>query len=520
MEKVAIYCRLSDEDKDKISMLDDSESIQNQKSLLTKYAVEKGWHIYKIYSDDDYSGLNCNRPEFKQMILDAQAYKFNIILCKHQSRFSRDIEVVEKYLHRKFPEWRIRFVSVTDHVDTLEKDNKKSRQINSLVNEWYCEDISESIRATFKTKREDGKFIGSFAPYGYTKDKHDNNHLVVDEVAAQVIRKIFYWYLEGNGTQHIAHMLNEKGIPNPSKYKQEKGLKYKNSSQVDSYGLWNKTTIRRMLRDESYIGNVVQGKKEKASYKSDVYISKPRSKWIVVKNTHEPIIEHEIFYAIQKRLSSNIRSSGIGEAYIFAGKVKCMDCKNTMNKVRCTNGTSYLRCKLYARDSKKKLCSSHSIRLDILQKLVSENLRKHFLKVSDEKISRRLNEKDLLGGKINLMDKQLKDLEKHIKEKDNIIKNLYMDKVNSLIDHTQFNDLNENFNKDKAELIKRQDGLKSEIGDIKVKIENHERLTDVIYRYKNFIELTHAMVNQFIDHIEIGEKTGTEDQKLIIHWNF
>jgi len=177
MLKVAIYCRLSVEDKDKT--IDESESIQNQKSLLLNYCMEKEWSIYKIYSDEDYSGADNERPEFKQMIEDAQQKKFNIILCKTQSRFSRDMEIVEKYIHNKFLEWKIRFVSVVDNADTDVKGNKKARQINGLVNEWYLEDLSENIKTVLEHKRREGKYIGSYEPYGYEKSKYDKNKLII-----------------------------------------------------------------------------------------------------------------------------------------------------------------------------------------------------------------------------------------------------------------------------------------------------------------------------------------------------
>lgn len=153
MIKVAIYCRLSDEDKDKVISTKDSESIKNQKNILIKYAAQQGWSIYKIYSDDDFSGLDNQRPAWNEMIKDAKERKFNIILCKSQSRFTRDMEVVEKYLHNKFIEWGIRFIGLTDNSDTLNKGNKKQRQINGLVNEWYCEDVSENIKSVFDMKR-------------------------------------------------------------------------------------------------------------------------------------------------------------------------------------------------------------------------------------------------------------------------------------------------------------------------------------------------------------------------------
>ncbi len=316
MDKVAIYCRLSDEDRNKSNKFDESESIQNQKNILTKYAIEQGWNIYNIYSDDDFSGLDSERPEFNRMIKDAQMGRINIILAKTQARFTRDMELVEKYLHKDFVEWGIRFVGFADFVDTNQKGNKKARQINGLVNEWYCEDISASIRTVFNSKREDGDFIGSFATYGYKKDPDNKHKLIIDEDAAEVVKLIFDLYLQGNGTQHIAYILNERGIPNPSKYKQLNGEKFVNSSQKDSYGLWNKTTVKRMLTNEMYLGHMQQRKREKVSYKTKKIRSIPKEQWIVVKNTHEPIIDEKTFFTVQNRLRSRARSTGTGNTYI------------------------------------------------------------------------------------------------------------------------------------------------------------------------------------------------------------
>jgi site-specific DNA recombinase len=342
MNKVAIYCRLSDEDRNKTNSFDDSESIQNQKNMLNKYAIEKQWDIYKIYSDDDFSGLDSDRPEWNQMIQDAEAKKFSTVLCKSQSRFTRDMELVEKYLHKKFVEWGIRFVGMTDNADTSNKGNKKQRQIMGLTNEWYCEDISENIKAVFEDKRNEGQFIGSFATYGYKKDPKNKNKLIVDENVKSIIELVYQWYLEGYGTQHIAFMLNEKGYPNPTKYKQNEGFNFKNSSANNDYGLWNKTTVKRILKNEVYLGNMIQGKRKKVSYKSKKIISTSQDQWIKVENTHEPIIEKNIFDEVQRRISVKQKSSGKGQAHIFTTKVKCMDCGNSMNKVTTFEGSEKL----------------------------------------------------------------------------------------------------------------------------------------------------------------------------------
>ncbi|MCC5909998.1 MAG: recombinase family protein [Clostridiaceae bacterium] len=521
MEKVAIYCRLSDEDRDKISRLQESESIQNQKNLLMKYATEQKWDIYKIYSDDDYSGLDKDRPEFSQMLKDAQEKKFQIILCKHQSRFSRDMELIEKYLHKKFPEWGIRFISVTDYIDTLDKGNKKSRQIHGLINEWYCEDISEAIRATFKIKREEGKFIGSFAPYGYKKSIQNKSKLVIDEEAATVIKMIFDCYLQGYGTQHIAYMLNEKGIPNPTQYKRNKGLKFQNSSQTDGYGLWNKTTIRRILRNEIYMGNMVQGKGEKINYKSKKVLTKSQEDWVVVEGTHKPIIDIDTFHTVQERLNSKVRTTKQGKAHLFATKLRCMDCGSTMNKVRAGKGREYLRCKLYARDPKKQLCTSHSIRLDLLQNMVEEKIKNHIKRINDNDLVYKLKKEDHFLQKQMDINNEIKNLEKRIEEKNRIIKNLYIDKVKELIPIEQFSQLNHDFISEKASLQERLKKMQQQVEGTKEKSKTVDRWFDTVRKYKNFKELSHMMVNELIEHIEIGEKDQeTVEQKIIIHWKF
>ena len=188
-EIAAIYCRLSVEDAEKRAA--ESESIRNQRALLLGYAKKQGWAVYDIYADEDYSGLREDRPAFQRLLADAEERKFSIILCKTQSRFTRDMELVEKYLHGKFAEWGIRFIAVVDHVDTQDRAGKKARQINGLINEWYLEDLSGNVRAVLDHKRHSGCYIASFALYGYRKDPDRKGHLLIDEEAAAVVREVF-----------------------------------------------------------------------------------------------------------------------------------------------------------------------------------------------------------------------------------------------------------------------------------------------------------------------------------------
>lgn len=523
MDRVAIYCRLSDEDKNKRNITDDSESIINQKNMLIKYAMDKGWTIEDIYSDDDYSGLDSERPEFNKMIIDAEAGKFNIILCKTQSRFTRDMELVEKYLHNKFIEWGIRFVTAVDGVDTLEKHNKKSRQINGLVNEWYCEDISDSIRAVFKSKQSSGKFIGSFACYGYMKDENDKNKLIIDEEAAAVVRLIFNMYLQGNGVQHIVYMLNERAIPNPTKYKHLKGFKYVNSQAKDNRGLWNKTTVKRILKNSMYIGHMVQHKRQKVSYKSKKIKALSPEYWIKVQNTHPPIIDSETFNKVQKRLKSNVRSTGTGQVHLFASKVKCMDCNSAMQKTSNGRGYQYLRCKTYSISSKgKKLCTSHSINLSFLEEIVFNKIKEYFTNLCNTgNLANELMLEKGINDKLMNLENELIRINKEINRRTEALKSLYLEKIGGEITAEQYNEFASSFEKDKKGLLLKKAEIENTIGEIKKSSDDAERYTRLVDKYKSFKKLTHFVIDELIDYIEVGERNKeTGEQKIKIYWNF
>ncbi|GLC29473.1 recombinase family protein [Clostridium omnivorum] len=522
MYKVAIYCRLSDEDRNKKNSTEDSESIQNQKNLLTRYALDKEWDIYSIYSDDDYSGLDGERPEFNRMLKDAENGKFQIILCKSQSRFTRDMELVEKYLHNKFVEWGIRFVTVVDGVDTLDKHNKKSRQINGLINEWYCEDISESIKSVFRMKQHTGKFIGSFACFGYIKDPNDNNKLLLDEEAAEVVRHIFNLYMQGNGTQRIANILNERKIPSPTKYKKIKGLNYINPSAKETYELWNKTTVKRILKNEMYIGNMVQHKRAKMSYKSKKVRSIDKVHWIIFEDAHEAIIDKKAFEEVQRRIASKVRSTGIGKTHIFAGKIRCMDCKSSMNKFNSSEKYSYLRCKLYSVSGKEKLCTSHSVRIDELEDIVSTRIKNHINTLCDmNKLCSQIVLEASKANEIHGIENKIKKLKEDIKSRREAIKSLYLDKIKGNITEKQFKELNDLFYNEEQEFTHLAEELEKRKEEFEGKENRTEGKEELIRKFTNCIGLTHAMVNELIDYIEVGEMDkNTGNREINIFWNF
>lgn len=221
VEKVGLYVRISEQDRVKLTKAQLSKSIENQLAMLKTECKERGWVIADIYCDEDISGADQTRPEFNRLLKDCEEGKINVVLCKSQDRFARDMEMIEKYVHNKFIEWGVRFVTIIDHADTDIKENKKNRQITGLTNEWYLEDLSNNIKTTFNAKRKNGDFVGSFAPYGYTKERDLKNalHLVIDPIPAEIIKRIFKEYAEGSSCRAIARGLNEDKIPSPSEYK-------------------------------------------------------------------------------------------------------------------------------------------------------------------------------------------------------------------------------------------------------------------------------------------------------------
>ncbi|MBM6829909.1 recombinase family protein [Anaerotignum lactatifermentans] len=289
-ERAALYCRLSVEDAG-MAVGEESQSISNQKSLLLAYAGTRGWEVAGVYADEDYSGLREDRPGFQALLRDAAEGRFSIILCKTQSRFTRNMATAERYLHELFPLWGVRFVTVVDGVDTARKENKKARQINSLVNEWYSEELSENIRAVFRRKMEQGQFLGNYAPYGYRKDPADRHRLLPEPETAAVVRRIFAYAAGGLSSRKIAVRLTALGVETPSQWKRKRGQDLGRREN----SVWAVTTIRKMLSHPVYLGHMVQGKEKKVSYKSRKTRACPPREWIVVRNTHPPLVTPEVF---------------------------------------------------------------------------------------------------------------------------------------------------------------------------------------------------------------------------------
>ena len=516
--KAAIYCRLSEEDRNKQNENDDSNSIQNQKTMLLQYAMNQGWEVYDIYSDDDYTGADRRRPQFNKLLEDAKAHKFDIVLCKTQSRFTRELELVEKYIHGLFPLWGIRFVSIVDNADTANKGNKKSRQINGLVNEWYLEDMSDNIRSVLNSRRQNGHHIGAFALYGYQKDPEVKGHLIIDEEAAAVVREVFTLFSKGYGKTAIARVLNERGIPNPTEYKRRKGLRYQHPNNSNST-LWKYYAISHMLTNEIYIGNMVQGKYGSVSYKTKQCRSRPKEQWFIVEGTHEPIIDRNLWDRVQAMVVQKSKPFDTGQIGLFARKVRCGYCGYTLRSAK-NRGKHYLQCQ--TRHVSKDGCVGTFMPVEELEQMVLAELQILSAKYLDKDTLERNIEfaANIQSRRADVL-KNIAAYEKRIDECSRGIRELYMDKVKGILSDRDFTELSEAFRTNRDHLSRTVTDTKKELLELDARLEAGDNRQELIEQYTNPTHLTREMVEILIDHIVIYRRNPeTKKIPIEIYWNF
>lgn len=515
MPKVAIYVRLSREDRDKFDKSADSESIINQQIMLLEFCKTQNWDVFKIYNDEDYSGSDRDRPEFNLLLKDAEAKKFDIVLSKTQSRFARDMEIVEKYINTLFPIWGIRFIGLVDNADSDNKSNRKSRQINSMVDQWMLEDLSENIKATLSSKRKAGLWVGAFAPFGYIKDPNNKNHLIPDEEAADIVRYIFKLYLQGYGVNSLARKLNEEGIPNPATYKKSKGQAFQNKNR-DCSTLWGVFSVQRILKNQIYIGHTVQGQTENISYKSTKKRSKPKEEWDIVKNTHVPIIDEYTFYKVQESLNNNRRSDKTGTASIFANKIKCLRCGGSMRTQIC-NKKKYYVC--HRHFIAPDLCEGTYVSLSVVSKTVLSELHKLYdAYIDDETVAKNLNVTNKLEEKLNFLNKQAENLNNEYSKVENRFKHLYYDKIDGVLSNEDYEILYKDCKEKQQKFQKQLATLNEKISMVSEQKKQTSNIKDIITQFRNIKELDRYTIETLIDYIEVG---GTKNNRIIkIHWNF
>lgn len=512
--KAALYVRLSREDRNKTNKEDDSESIANQKNMLLDYCKQNHIEVYDIYNDEDFRGSDRERPDFNRMILDAGQKKFNMVICKTQSRFARDMELVEKYINGKFLYWGIRFIGLVDNADNMNQNNRKQRQLVSLIDQWYLEDLSANVRATLASKRKQGLWVGAFAPFGYVKDANNKNHLIVDEEAAVIVRYIFDLYLQGFGITTIARRLNAENIPNPATYKKQHGQPFQ-SSHGKCSDLWHSYSIQRILSNQVYIGDTVQGIEENISYKSTKKRIKPKDEWDVVKNTHEAIVDEDVFKRVQRLRDSKPKSTNSGAPNILARKVKCLCCGGSM-RVYYTGHRRYFRCNtaFFAPDR----CTGMTVSENVLHREVIRQIQKLYdTYVDEQSASSKLRIVNGYQDQLAVLEKKIKAAELAVEKLDSRLKTIYIDKVDGVITPNEFQTLKSEFSAERIQQEKQIAQYREDCEKTRERMNESQNQIDIIRRYKNIQKLDFVTADTLIDHIDIG---GSRNNRIIhIYWN-
>ena len=509
--RVAIYLRLSRDDEN----VGDSESIINQREFLTKYVEkQKNWILVDIYVYDGYTGTNFNRPDFIRLKKDIENGKINLVITKDLSRLGRDYIDTGYYLEKYFPAKRVRYIAVNDGIDTFEKNNGNNDMgaFKSVVNDMYAKYISKKVRTAKKTKAEKGEFIGAFAPYGYKKHPNDITKLVIDEEVADVVIYIFSEYNKGNGLAYIARRLNEKKIECPSVYKQ-RTCKYHCKTFT---GLWGHETVKTILRNRVYIGELIQRKGEMVSYKVKKYIKLPEEEHTIKVNNHEAIISKEVFDLAQSILNAKMHKNHRKECinHLLSGLVYCPRCGNKYRYQKQTGlkDDMVAVCSVYNRYG-KEYCSRVAIRESILDKAVKDDLKAMAeRKINKDKIIR-LEDINNIRKEKTKINKSKFDCERRIAEIDRILKASYEDRINGILTIEEFITMSNEYREEKEKLLAKLNVLDKELNSYEDTKE--DELTKIVKNITDFENIDKKIVLSLIDKIEI-----VDSETIKIYYKF
>ena len=482
-----------------------SESIINQKEFLTKYVTKQpNWLLIDIYIDDGFTGTNFNRPSFIRLKEDIEQEKIDMVITKDLSRLGRDYIDTGYYLEKYFPTKNVRYIAVNDGIDTFSKNsNNDIGPFMSVVNDMYAKDISKKVRTVKRTKAEKGEFIGAFAPYGYKKHPNDITKLVIDDEAAEIVKYIFNEYVNGKGLAYIAHRLNERKIPCPSVYKQQSC----NYHCKTISGLWGHNTIKKILTNKVYTGDLIQHQGEMVSYKVKKYRLLPKSEHLVKEKAHEPIIDNQTYELAQdilKRKAHNIHRKE-NSKHLLAGLLYCPRCHNkyTYQVQSGLKNDMVAICSMYNRYG-KDYCTRIAVRESVLNEFVVQDLRK----ILQEKIDKEKLIKSIDKTKINndkkMLQKKIADDNRRIDEITKIIKTAYEDRVNGLLDTEEFVSFTESYKKEKQELIEKTEKLNIKLSNFENNKENE--LMKYIKEIVSFKDINRNIILNLIDSIEIINK--------------
>lgn len=509
---VGIYCRLSNDDERD----GESVSIENQKLLLQRYVLERGWNLYDTYIDDGYSGTNFNRPGVKRLIEDAKAKRINVIIVKDLSRFGRNYIEFGQYTDYLFPSLGCRFIALNNGIDTESQNGSTDVMcFLNLFNEFYSRDTSKKVKAVKKACAESGKFMGTYPSFGYKRDPEDKHHLIIDEETAPIVRRIFAMRASGVPYRKIATTLNEEGIQPPGvRYYQRKG----ETDPRRTNHLWADATIKSIIRNEVYIGNMVQGKYGTLSYKSRKLINKPKDEWICVEGTHEPIISRDVWDTVVSIDKNGVRKRKTedGVKSIFAGLVYCADCgfrmRNHVEKFQHKDGEkgrySSFMCGNYSR-SGRSACTAHIVYENALTEIVLQDIREKARYVaydSENLLNRIIRMKNKEQSSLVIScEQEMKATAARVRELENLMGNLYRDKCSGVVPQTVYQTLMQTYEAERAQKAALLPELERKV---KAQLETRHdaaRWAEVIRRYTEITELDETILFELVERIEIGE---------------
>ncbi len=508
MKITALYCRLSQDD----GLDEESNSIQNQKRILEQYAIEHRFPNPQFYVDDGYTGANFNRPDFQRLLSDVENGKVGIIITKDLSRLGRNQLHTGLYIEERFPQFGVRYIAINDNVDTENAEINDLMPFKNLFNEWFVRDTSRKIRAVNKAKAERGERLGTRASYGYRKDENDNKKLVIDDEAASVVRYIFSLCTAGSGPTQIAKRLQKEQILCPAMYAYEKfGSKHSGLS-LDKPCNWSSDTVADMLENEIYIGNTLNFRYSRKSYKDKRKVEHAREECLVIEGSHEPIIGRETWDIVQRVRQHKRRRTNMGEQNKFSGLVVCADCgaamvlhrAQSMNPMQ-TNFT----CRTYKRFG-KEVCTSHYIRECVLEEIVLEDIlrvtamaREHAQEFAAYISTKQTAE---LRREIRRAELELSRKRKRSTELDVIFKRLYEDSVLGRITNEQFQSLSASYVEEREHLKASIPQQENELQQMKATISGTDNFIAKAKRYTDITELTPELLRLFIEKIVVHEK--------------
>ncbi len=509
----ALYCRLSRDDE----LSGESNSIKNQKLILSKYAEDNKFQNIKFFVDDGYSGTTFTRPAFMEMMDLAEQNKISTIIVKDHSRLGRNRLVVGQLLEEDFVRLNIRYIAIMDNIDSS-KGLNDFLPIQDWFNEMHAKNTSQKVRAVLKSKGESGISLANNVPYGYKKDENNKTKWVIDEPSAEVVKEIYNLFIQGHGTFEIARILTKRNIMTPAEYFISVGRTFPTRLQTLKHQ-WNATTVASILDRQEYIGDTVNFKYTIRSYKDKTKVPIPKEDWQIFKNTHEPIIDEYTWNIAQELRNNRKKPTRSGKKSIFSGLLFCDDCGKKMyfqSPVTDLNAKDHYRCSSYKKNI--SLCTSHWITDEVLQSLVLENIQKVvsymknyedlFIKEQLAKCSQN-EEKQISKSK-----KELEQAKKRIIEIDNLFMHIYEDNISGKITDERFRNLSFNYDKEQKELKTKIEQLSKEIDNTEKKTTDLTQFISNVKKYTEITELTPEILNELIEKILVHQAEKVNGKKV------